>query len=562
MAIWSRGLQRVFLINGIATILLTGSVAGVGIWAATSLSDAMETARTASTALRNHMAADMMHDALRGDVLASIEAGTSGVENQKTQVKADLAEHVANFQESIEANKALPLPEEIDATLSALEAPLADYIAAAQTAVSAGVSDPAAARALLPAFLEKFSALEDAMEKASGVIEQNAEARTAENQSLAALSVKLMIGGLAAGILAAMAITWLMSRSIVPPISGMTDAMKTLAQGDVSVTVPSTERRDEIGAMAGAVEVFKQNAIAVKKHESDQRDAEGRAQAEKRRMMNELASQFEAEVLGVVQSVSSSAEQLQQNASMMSSSAEETSNKSTSVAAAAEQATNNVQTVAAAAEELSRSIQEIAEQVSSAAKISSKAIDQATKALGVVQGLDSNAQRIGQVVSLIGDVSAQTNLLALNATIEAARAGEAGRGFAVVAQEVKQLAAQTSKATEEISSQIVAVQQATAGVVEAISGINESIGSMDTISAAIAAAMEEQGAATGEIARNVAQASTGTQEVSSNIVHVSQVAQETGKASTEILSASEALAEQANVLRGRIGTFIETVRAA
>lgn len=562
MAIWSRGLQRVFLINGMATILLTGSVAGVGIWAAMSLSSAIETAQTASTALRNHMAADMMHDALRGDVLASIEAGNSGANDQKTQVKADLAEHVANFRESVEANKALPLPGEIDATLSALEAPLADYIAAADTAVAAAVSDPVAGRSLLPAFIEKFSALEEAMEKASGIIEQNAEARTAENQSLAALSVQLMIGGLAVGMLAAMVITWLMSRSIVPPIAGMTDAMKTLAHGDVSVTVPSTKRRDEIGAMAGAVEVFKQNAITVKKHEADQRDAETRAQAEKRRMMNELASQFEAEVLGVVQGVSSSAEQLQQNASTMSNSAEETSNKSTSVAAAAEQATNNVQTVAAAAEELSRSIQEITEQVASAAKISSKAIEQATKALGVVQGLDSNAQRIGQVVGLIGDVSAQTNLLALNATIEAARAGEAGRGFAVVAQEVKQLAAQTSKATEEISSHIVAVQQATAGVVEAISGINESIRSMDQISTAIAAAMEEQGAATGEIARNVAQASTGTQEVSSSIVGVSRVAQETGKASGEILQASQALTEQAAMLRGRIGTFIETVRAA
>jgi methyl-accepting chemotaxis protein len=562
MAIWSRGLQRVFLINGMATMLLTGSVAGVGIWAATSLSRAIETSQTASSALRNHMAADMMHDALRADVLASIEAGTSGAEDQKTQAKADLAQHVASFKESIEANRSLPLPEEIGTTLSALEAPLADYIAAAEAAVATAVNDPGAARRLLPAFLEKFGALEEAMEKASDVIEHNAQAHTEENQSLAAFSIRLMIGGLAFGIASAMAITWLMSRSIVPPIAGMTNVMNILARGDISVTVPSTKRRDEIGAMAGAVEVFKQNAITVKRHEADQRDAQARGLAEKKRMMNELANQFEAEVLDVVQNVSSSAEQLQQNASMMSRSAEETSHKSTSVAAAAEQATNNVQTVAAAAEELARSIQEIGEQVSAAAKISSKAIEQATKALGVVQGLDSNAQRIGQVVSLIGDVSAQTNLLALNATIEAARAGEAGRGFAVVAQEVKQLAAQTSKATEEISSHIVAVQQATAGVVEAIGGINESIGSMDAISTAIAAAMEEQGAATGEIARNVVQASSGTREVSTNIVSVSRVAQETGKASTEILSASEALAQQATVLRGRIGTFIETVRAA
>ncbi len=351
-------------------------------------------------------------------------------------------------------------------------------------------------------------------------------------------------------------------RGITGPIGGMTEVMRVLAEGDTSREVTGTERGDEIGDMAGAVQVFRENTLRVEKMEVEQKEAENRTAEEKTRLMNEMAETFETSVGGVVKGVASASSQMQSSAQAMSSTAEETSRQSSAVAAAAEQASANVQTVAAASEELSASIAEIGQQVSQASDIAGQAVTDAQKTDEQIQGLAEAASKIGEVVALITDIADQTNLLALNATIEAARAGDAGKGFAVVASEVKTLANQTAKATDEIGGQIGGIQAATRDAVTAIQGIGQTIGQINEIASAIAAAVEQQSAATGEIARNVEQAATGTQEVTTNIAGVNQAADETGSAASEILGASGELSDQADLLKGEVDKFLSEIRAA
>jgi methyl-accepting chemotaxis protein len=338
--------------------------------------------------------------------------------------------------------------------------------------------------------------------------------------------------------------------------------MERLASGDKTIEVVGAARRDEIGGMAKAVQVFKDNAIAMDKLRAEQEDLKRQAEIEKRRALHKLADDFEASISGVVTVVSTAAAEMQSTAQSMSATAEETSRQSLSVASAAEQASVNVQTVASAAEELSASIGEIGRQVSQASEIAGKAAEDSRRTDEAVQGLTESAQKIGEVVKLIQEIAGQTNLLALNATIEAARAGEAGKGFSVVASEVKSLANQTAKATDEIRAQIGAIQDRTRTTVEVIHGIRRTIEDINGISATIASAVEEQGAATQEIARNVQQAAAGTGQVSENISGVTSAAGETGAAATQVLGSASELAQQSETLRAEVHKFLATIRAA
>ncbi|MBL6933278.1 MAG: MCP four helix bundle domain-containing protein [Rhodospirillales bacterium] len=374
----------------------------------------------------------------------------------------------------------------------------------------------------------------------------------------ALLTIEWVLLALGLGVATAVAI--LITRSIVGPVNGMTSAMGKLAQGNLETEIPALDKTDEIGEMAQAVQVFKENAIRVKQMEEEAREQEKRANQEKIRMMNKMADDFQASVGGVVQTVSSASTQLQSSAQSMTAISEETSAQATAVAAASEEASTNVQTVASAAEELSSSIGEISRQVSQSTEIAGTAVIAAKKADEMVQGLAMSAQKIGEVVEMITDIADQTNLLALNATIEAARAGDAGKGFAVVASEVKNLANQTAKATEEIGGQIGDIQDATNNSVLAIQDITKTIGQISEISAAIAAAVEEQGAATSEIARNVEQAAAGTGEVSTNIAGVTQAAAEAGSTSTQVLEAANELSEQSELLKAEVDKFMDQVR--
>ncbi|GEO43432.1 chemotaxis protein [Skermanella aerolata] len=368
----------------------------------------------------------------------------------------------------------------------------------------------------------------------------------------------LSIAVVVVALIAALAL--LIGRGI-RPLGAMTGAMRRLAGGDTDITIPAQGQRDEIGAMAAAVAVFRDNALSRARLEADQA-AQQAARERRTAAIEHLIGTFERTVGGVLGGVASAAVELGGTAEGMAALAEQTNRQAALSAAAAGQTSANVQTVAAATEEMAASSQEIGRQVGRSTGIAGQAALEAREATASVRGLADATGRIGEVVGLIQSIASQTNLLALNATIEAARAGEAGKGFAVVASEVKALANQTSRATEEIAAQIAAVQGATTTTVGAIEGIGGTIGTINEISSAIAAAVEEQNATTGEIARSVAQAAQGTGEISAGVREVNQAATRTGEAATWVVGASRALSGQAEALRHEVETFLAGIRSA
>jgi methyl-accepting chemotaxis protein len=371
------------------------------------------------------------------------------------------------------------------------------------------------------------------------------------NAALMAFSMLLAAGAL-----------WVVFYRIVRSVGQMTAAMGEIAGGKLEAEVPCTKRRDEMGAMAHALLVFKENAEKVRAMQTEREALEKATQAEKAAAMNRLATEFEARIGEIVETVSSASTELEASARTLTATADRSQQLAITVATASEQATANVQSVASAAEQLTTSVTEISRQVQESARMAGDAVDQARTTNDRVGELSKAAGRIGDVVELINTIAGQTNLLALNATIEAARAGEAGRGFAVVASEVKALAEQTAKATGEISQQISGIQAATGESVSAIREISVTIERLSEISSTIAAAVEEQGAATQEISRNVQQAAQGTQQVSSNICDVQRGAGETGSASSQVLSAAQMLSGDSNRLKVEVAKFLESVRAA
>jgi methyl-accepting chemotaxis protein len=388
-----------------------------------------------------------------------------------------------------------------------------------------------------------------------------AEAKQEQETWLGRLS---LISGLTYAITTLLVILGLFitAGSIIRPINALTKTMRRLADGDRHADIPAMSQQDEVGEMARAVDVFKQNALEMDRMRVEQESQKKQTEEDRRKSMLSLADNFDQSVGGIMRQVLASSTDLETTAKSMSTIADETLRQATAVAAASEEASSNVQTVAAAAEELSASIHEISRQVAQSTKVAHGAADEAERANAMVQGLADAANKIGEVVHLINDIASQTNLLALNATIEAARAGDAGKGFAVVANEVKSLATQTAKATDEISQQISSVQAATQDAVGAIQGITRVIGEVNQISTAIASAVEEQGAATQEIARNVQQASAATAEVTSHINGVTQGAQKTGGAANHVLSSAGTLNGQADQLRGQVESFLGRVRAS
>ena len=350
-------------------------------------------------------------------------------------------------------------------------------------------------------------------------------------------------------------------KSIIQPLRGVTTAMDELSNGHLDAHIPGCERQDEVGSMARAVQVFKDNAVTARKLEATQK-AEQETTLKRSQTIETLIHTFESTIGDILQHSRKSCTAAQNSARQVAAMSTQTSSQCATVAAATEQASGNVSAVASASEELSASIHEIAHQVDQANTVSHSAAREAAEANTTVKNLAEFSNRIGDVVNLITDIASQTNLLALNATIEAARAGEAGKGFAVVANEVKSLANQTARATDEIATQIAQVQAATQTAVEAIGGIVTRIGDVEEINSAISTAMEEQSAATGEISANVQQASTGTQQVSEEITGVLDAARQTGSIADQVMGAMEDVVNQADRIHREVADFLNNVRKA
>jgi methyl-accepting chemotaxis protein len=381
------------------------------------------------------------------------------------------------------------------------------------------------------------------------------------NKSDATRALLLLVALVSTALLVSLGLVLVMARSITGPLGELARTMHDLAEGQVATHVGNTARSDEVGAMARAVAVFKENLI--RSRELAAKEAENlNLRTARAARVDQLTQSFDLAMAEVLRSVAAASAELHATAASMSTTAETASQQASGVAVATSQATGNVQTVAAATEEMASSIDEIRRQVSQSAAVAQKAVDEAVRTNATVASLSQAAERIGDVIKLINAIAGQTNLLALNATIEAARAGDAGRGFAVVASEVKLLADQTAKATGEISAQIAEIQGTSNEAVQAIQAITTTINDISRIASTISGAIEQQSAATQEITQNVQQVAAGTRDIASNVLGLSEATEHTGTAAQDVLAASQELSQQSETMRSRVETFVREIRAA
>ncbi len=492
-------------------------------------------------------------------------AATAANEKDEKKVEMMSKEALGAFTRISEALKAVEggnseiKPE----TLQKLKVAVNGYLKKSKNAIEMADGDAGSALMFIKGAEKSFADLEKLTDdlivlSTEGKDREIARAGIKLDQQQLTLTMALL-GVAFAGIV----VSFLIGRNISRPVIAMSKAMRELAAGNFDVPLPGLDRRDEVGRMAHAVQEFKVQAVAKAEHDTEEREKKSRELAAARQAeLYDLADRFEFAVGSIIENLGSASSELEKSAVVLTQSSSATQDLSTVVARASEETSGNVQSVASATEEMASSISEIGRQVTDSSRIALEAVEQAHRTDARIGELSLAANRIGDVTQLITTIAEQTNLLALNATIEAARAGEAGRGFAVVAQEVKALAAQTAKATSEISTQIGGMQAATQESVVAIKEISGTIERISEIAAAIAAAIEEQGAATQEIARNVQQAAIGSTQVATNIADVNRGAADTGSASSQVLSSAQMLSNENNRLKVEVHKFLSTVRAA
>ncbi|TDQ83838.1 methyl-accepting chemotaxis sensory transducer with Pas/Pac sensor [Dongia mobilis] len=544
----------------LCNILLMGILGALGIYGAASIRENLRTVYEDRT-IPLSQTQQLVHGyyETRLAVLAGLNSDDPKVVAEKlAEIQARKSTHDALWQAFMSTSltpEEAALGERTGAAREAYDAVWPEVFARLTAGNRDGARDFALSRGA-----ETFATLSNGLDELAKLQARVAGEEYQRANEVFETEVYLLVGVVLVAMVFGAILAFVIARSITRPLGRIIGVMEELTKGNLAVAVAGQERRDEVGSVAKAVGVFKDGLVEAERLRGEQQ-AEQMRQVERGQKMEAAIGDFDRMITEVIGAVSSAATQLQSTAQSLSATAEETSQQSNAVAAASEQMTQNVQTVASATEELAASIGEIGAQVNESSRIVSGAVEQAADTNGKVGQLAEAAQKIGDVVTLINEIAAQTNLLALNATIEAARAGEAGKGFAVVASEVKNLASQTSRATDEIAAQVRAIQESTEGSARAIVEIGQTINRVNEISTTIASAVEEQSAATQEISRNVQQTSTGTAEVTSNIVGVTQASQQTSAGASQVLSAADELASNGTRLRNEVESFLRTVRS-
>jgi len=551
---------RRFLIAGVIAIVALAAVSVLGVWGTREAANGTAQINTISTAIRNHMEADMMHDALRADVLYALREGKAGNKDSQQSIAADLDDHVKNFEEHIAANKELDLPAEARQALDDIGPALPAYIEAAQKMAGEAFVDNYKAQRAFDDFIKVFEVLEEKMGATSDAIQHSADVIQADVNAHVRMVLIMLAAVIALSVIAVIGVLTLTARSVVRPVKAMTAAMGSLAAGDLATEIPGRDRKDEIGAMAGALTVLKENSARAQQLSSEQSEVH-ETQRQRADALELLCRDFDSEMSKVLSDVATSLNTMQGAVSSMAKSAEQTAGEAGHANEASAQTASSVGSVANATGELSSTITEITRQVAQSNQIAGQAADQARQTNEQIKGLAIAAEKVGAIVQLINEIASQTNLLALNATIEAARAGEAGKGFAVVASEVKNLASQTAKATEEIASHVGAIQTETQRSVSAIQSVAAIIEQINRITSSVASAVEQQGAATQEIVRSVDQASGGTREVTESINTVVGAAGESRNAAARLTEVTGALSSQSQSLRAGVERFLANVKA-
>ncbi len=549
-------LQTKFIIIGIISALsLTASVFTTHMMAVASSDQADVLSRGADVTQR-HMQSDMMHDAMRGDVFAGIAAlqvnDIVGIEN----AESDLKEHYKVFLDNLTKNSKEQLPPEIMNEFKSTFKSVDEYNLSALK-VFETMKKGSDHSQEMDDFKLKFSALEEFMGSISDHLAKWVEQENVEGDRkvVELVEVTYLISGLA--LLISIFVPFYAWKAIFVPQNKLIDTMDNLTKSNLNVDVEGLERTDEIGQMAHAVNIFKANAIEKLKLQEDQKKAEIQVKEDKRKAMHALADRFRSRVQSIMQTFSSASTELYHTSESMSAVIANLSSKASNVADSSKQASSNVNNVASAAEEMSASVREITTQVSKSSQVVKNAVKEVESASETSNTLGDAANKIGSIVEIIQDIAEQINLLALNATIESARAGEAGKGFAVVASEVKNLAGETTKATEQITSHINSIQDVAKQVISALSLIQSSIKNVDEYSSAISAAVEEQNATTKEIASNMNTAAKGTSNITTDIETVRTGTDTASTSASQVLDAARMLSKEAEHLNQEVNVFLK-----